>query len=305
MWRLSSVCLIAVLSIGNGVNPSQAPQHSPKINAQVKPNGPVQDQQKAKQEDSPLPSTLQGGVPTISDHSDSAKCGEQCEKEGTEFWPPFAGYRFKITDSLLVLFTFILAIFTGLLWRSTKKLWKEAIKASGIAQQSANAATKAADAAERTVNTMKDIAERQLRAYVSVATAEIHDLAAGLTPRAHLVIRNSGQTPAYHLIGIYGMAMEVSWDALTPPSSDPIDVTATSLAAGAPTNQFISAPRPLKDGEREALIDGSKTLWVYGEMRYRDTFNVERITEYRFQVGGKAGLSGIRMAISPEGNRET
>ena len=249
-------------------------------------------------------------LPTPDAEAKAAKEeGHRQEKASDDKW------IMRSTVWLAFVTTILAGVTTGL-WVATYRLASDAKNAAkrqaremkislGIAKRSANAATKAADAAERTVNTMKDIAERQLRAYVSVATAEIHDLTAGFTPRAHLVVRNSGQTPAYDLIGISGMAMAVSWDALTPPSSEPIEVTATSLAAGAPTDQFISAPRPLKAGEREALIDGSKTLWVYGKMRYRDTFKVERITEYRFQVGGKAGLSGNRMAICPEGNRET
>lgn len=167
------------------------------------------------------------------------------------------------------------------------------------------ATEKAANAAERTVSTMKDTAERQLRAYVSIATIEITDLKAGLTPIAHVVVRNYGQTPAYELTSIQGMSMGVSWDALTPPSPEPIEVTATSLAPSAIVEQDISAPRPLVADEREALLDGSKTLWVYGEMRYKDAFKIERFTEFRYQVGGKARLRKTHMAISPDGNRET
>lgn len=209
---------------------------------------------------------------------------------------------------LLALLTFGLVVVGGC--QLVLFLWQLRLIRESLAdtKKAADAANKSADAAERTVNTMKDTAIRQLRAYVSVSVAEIEDVITGFIPRAHLAVKNFGQTPAYDLIGIGGMAMGVSWETLTPPSSEPIEVTKTSLAAGAITIQVISGKRPLRPGEREALLDGSKTLWVYGEMRYRDTFDIERITEYRFQVGGGVGLNPLnekQLAVSPEGNRET
>jgi hypothetical protein len=42
--------------------------------------------------------------------------------EGTEFWPPIFGYRLKVTDTLVALFTALLFIATWLLWLATKKL---------------------------------------------------------------------------------------------------------------------------------------------------------------------------------------
>jgi hypothetical protein len=60
--------------------------------------------------------------------------------EGTEFWSPFYGYRVKITDSLLVLFTLLLFFATLALWLSTRRL----------------------------VNNADDTARAQLRAYVGI-----------------------------------------------------------------------------------------------------------------------------------------
>jgi hypothetical protein len=87
-------------------------------------------------------------LPAVSNGSDAKKKGEQSSVEGTEFWPSFLGFRFKVTDSLLVLFTAVLAVFTGLLWHSTKKLWKETEAAGGTAKVAADAAKRAAEVAE-------------------------------------------------------------------------------------------------------------------------------------------------------------
>jgi hypothetical protein len=48
----------------------------------------------------------------------------QFSKEGTEFLPPLRGYRLKVTDTLLAVFTGLLFIATLLLWRSSERAFK-------------------------------------------------------------------------------------------------------------------------------------------------------------------------------------
>lgn len=52
----------------------------------------------------------------------TAKNPDQTEDKGTEFWPPLNGYRLKITDTLLVVFTCLLFLATVGLWRATRNL---------------------------------------------------------------------------------------------------------------------------------------------------------------------------------------
>jgi len=78
---------------------------------------------------------------------------------------------------------------------------------------------------------MKDTAERQLRAYVSVDSAEMIDLTAGFTPAALLRVKNSGQTPAYNLTGIDGIAIGESLVKLPPPTGSTA-MSKSSLSAG-------------------------------------------------------------------------
>lgn len=59
---------------------------------------------------------------------------QQPEGNGTEFWPTLLGYRFKITDSLLVIFTAILAASTILLWISTNRLANETATSINLAR---------------------------------------------------------------------------------------------------------------------------------------------------------------------------
>jgi hypothetical protein len=62
-------------------------------------------------------------VAAVSDKGHASGHGEKAEEDGTEFWPSVFGLRIKITDSLLVAFTFGLTVFTGLLWKSTAGLF--------------------------------------------------------------------------------------------------------------------------------------------------------------------------------------
>jgi hypothetical protein len=92
----------------------QHPPYAPEVKAQQHSNRAVEGEQDAKSE---TPSA------TISDKGHTTDHGEKAEEEGSEFWPPLSGYRLKITDSLLVAFTFGLTVFTGLLWKSTSGLF--------------------------------------------------------------------------------------------------------------------------------------------------------------------------------------
>jgi hypothetical protein len=91
------------------------------------------------------------------------------EDEGTEFWSPLSGYRIKITDSLLVIFTFGLFMATLYLWRATMRLVTDAEKT----------------------------AERQLRAYMTVEPGGFIAWSAGVQGRAAINAKNVGSTPAY------------------------------------------------------------------------------------------------------------
>jgi hypothetical protein len=86
--------------------------------------------------------------------------------EGTEFWPAIFGYRLKVTDTLLALFTFCLFVATLYLWSATKQL---------------------VVGAERT-------AERQLRAYVYVRKTNFKAADDG-TLKISYRIENFGHTP--------------------------------------------------------------------------------------------------------------
>jgi hypothetical protein len=194
MWCLAGLFLATFLFLGNGIIPSQPPpQQAPQIKPDIKSNSAIQNQENSKPHESDLPATPPASHLAISHDSNPAENGEDGDEKGTEFWSPLSGYRFKITDSLLVLFTLVLAVFTGLLWNSTKKLWKEAEAASAIATKSAHSAEKAADAAY--------IASIPILSPQIIDTASLHPpipFFAGAHPftsSIKLVFDNYGKTP--------------------------------------------------------------------------------------------------------------
>ena len=96
--------------------------------------------------------------------SPSKSVEEHSGEMGNEFWPPIFGYRVKVTDSLLV-------IFTSLLWIATRGLVKGADKN----------------------------AEKQLRAYLTVIIGSATYQETGKDVRFAGIPRlvNNGNTPAH------------------------------------------------------------------------------------------------------------
>jgi len=135
----TSLCLVLTLS-------AQAPPpvNRPTIQTEQKADRAIQNHQ------APKPET-QGGPPTPAEPpslpppNHATNDSEQRGEEGTEFWPSFGGYRVKITDSLLVLFTAVLAIVTGGLHVSTKRLWLDSREQTRIQSETREIALAALD----------------------------------------------------------------------------------------------------------------------------------------------------------------
>jgi hypothetical protein len=53
----------------------------------------------------------------------------------------------------------------------------------------------------------------------------------------------------------------------------------------------------------EAVEDGKKVFFVFGEIQYRDAFDRERFTKFRFHHNNTA--SGDTLLVSEVGNEET
>jgi hypothetical protein len=171
----------------------------------------------------------------------------------------------------------VLAIFTAVLAVVSMSQISLLIRADKTARLAANAAEKAAIATEASVATMKDTAQRQLRAYVGVEHA---DLLPGRVAR--LVIKNTGQTPAYD----FAVAVMSTVDDYPTPTallSDEITPGGPRATLGADSVREKEIPfATVPDHEVDGFRDGTRVLYVYGRLAYRDVFNEDRWTTFRY-----------------------
>lgn len=156
-------------------------------------------------------------------------------------------------------------------------------------------------AMERQEATAKDTAERQLRAYVNIDTGKLEGLASGAFPEAVVTVSNSGQTPAYNVTVVGGIALGASFPTLPSPVPPPV-VTAATISPGASVAHVVRTPRALTTSDLTNLREGSRTLYVYGEIHYHDIYTKQRKTTYRLLIGGPVGTADGRLAVADEGN---
>ncbi len=149
---------------------------------------------------------------------------------------------------------------------------------------------KSADAARDYARIASDTAQRQLRAYVNVDSAAI-DLTHPAAPKATVVFKNFGHTPAYDVQIWIHMWIEVhplAIDLPTPPAN--FRMGKDILAPGRPRISQITKYPPVSPEAVPLLGTPQGTIYVYGEVRYRDAFGNDRWTKYRLIWGGPEGV---------------
>jgi len=154
-------------------------------------------------------------------------------------------------------------------------------------------------------------ARRQLRAYVFVSSAKVTNVIDddGM-PKAVVVIKNSGQTPAYDLLNATGFTANTypSLPTLKLTIADEdfsISKTRISLGPKDTSISITTADRKLTEQQWASIADGTGAVYVYGEIRYRDVFGKNQRTRYRLMMGGAVGVSGGQLTGCEEGNEAT
>jgi uncharacterized protein YjeT (DUF2065 family) len=164
----------------------------------------------------------------------------------------------SLATGLLAVITGLLAFFTYRLWRSTGRLVEDAAKT----------------------------AERQLRAYVLPVDSWFTIDDKGLFT-FQIAIENSGQTPAYEMqawIQVEKREYPLKGE-LAPIAAQ----SKTFLAAKGKTYLATSfpEPNPLTQEEYSRIVLGSMAIYVFGEVKYLDTFRKEaRTTRFRMMCLG-------------------
>jgi negative regulator of sigma E activity len=180
-----------------------------------------------------------------------------------------------------------------LLWRTlvyTKSAADAAIDAAKHGRTAAIAATHAVGVAVRQADISQDTAERQLRAYVSVASKRRPALKIGAIPEARLVVQNHGQTPAYNAwTWVAGRVMEADAaldDAMPslPPGKEFGPGSKTTIHYGQEIGIRGHASHPLTTEEWQSILQDEFRFFVWGEVHYLDAFKKRQVTKFRLDI---------------------
>lgn len=183
------------------------------------------------------------------------------EDEGTEFWPTFYGYRLKITDTILSIFTALLFFATLALWWSTRRLVKGA----------------------------EETAERQLRAYICVKAVTLMNFNVGSQPIFRVTFENTGQTPAYNVRS----CIKMETFEIPLPEELPEQLTREvgfNLGAGQPSEIREPINVVIMQDDIVALTSNKIAIIAWGKIIYEDIFGKTYYTNVRCMYGGEAGV---------------
>ena len=212
-WLLPLIVLlafagtVATLSPSSSVLEERHSEEGPQVKPQEEAHSAVNDQHHSEDFSKNFVLTLSITTGSAGKH-DSANNGEHGSEEGTEFWPSFLGYRLKITDSLLVVFTLALALFTYRLWKSTHNLWRSAENQlqefrRSLGHSETVAAQQTADTKEsiKAAQRSADAAQGSLRPWVIAEFKVVHLSrdSSGVHIGMHITTRNLGRSPAQYV----------------------------------------------------------------------------------------------------------
>jgi hypothetical protein len=139
---------------------------------------------------------------------------------------------------------------------------------------------------------MQDTATRQLRAYVTGVRVEVH----GRGPICvHVIIKNSGQTPAKN---VRVKKVYVSWrpiEAGAASEANPTKILPECQAVLASGQEFCLIPN-CDDVNREKQKHKTQYLDVSGEIHYEDIYDVKHESTFHFTQDDKCESSEMRLA---------
>lgn len=298
-------CLIAstplVAQQVDGVN---QPGGTNATSAQENPEPP------SEAEPTPRRSTLQDAINRVGDAIESvaskpepADQRERAEKDLSAQskmadWAEKMGWIAGIQATL----TLLTLIF---IWQTLRYTADQA-NAANISAEQAIHATEAAQAA---VESAERTSVAQLRAYLTINSGGVNNVAEKQIPEGFIEILNTGQTPAKNVAHVVGVEV-----ADYPPPLDfdfSIDWIASYsrsvIGPGTPMKGSALADAPLTASDLEKLKNGESAVYVWAEIRYFDGFHEQdRVTHYRAfctstNIKGKIGF----ISPMPDGNDYT
>jgi hypothetical protein len=236
-------------------------------------------------------------APQPSEQQSNTQTNEKKQGENQHTLRGFVSFLFPDAISI---FTFWLVVATIVLGVIAYVQIEFLRKAEAISSQAANAAKQAADAARDSVNLAGDTAEKQLRAYLFVQGSEAPDIDEWDGKGLGVILKNYGQTPAYDVHFWHGLALKelplTSALPVPPPKID--NPTKTVLNPGQEMTLPLRAPRQLTPAERQAVLAQTSTIYVFGEIYYRDIFKKDHVAKFRMHYeivpAGPGTFRGMR-----------
>ena len=186
-------------------------------------------------------------------------------------------------DLIVALGTIWIAIFTGTLWHATTNLWRSTDRLAFGTERSA---------------------ERQLRAYVFLDPVDeftfVRRPSTIATVEVEIHVKNLGATPAHEVVADSWMTMDVwpmpqEFSFVGPPGTEP--TTKSVLPPGGTVHFHTGTSRPFSDAELAEIQNGNRRLYIFGQIRYTDTFNRPHWTNF-CQASTALGREGFRTAMA-------
>jgi hypothetical protein len=149
-----------------------------------------------------------------------------------------------------------------------------------------------------------DNGHRQLRAYIFPDQANL--IWQTVKPMvAEIIIKNSGQTPAYRLST--ATAVMVGDNPLQGDLRVPVMLPNHTVVPPAGNYALsISLAQPLTADQLRGVQKGAQAIYAIGEIAYEDAFGECRMTRFRFSYSGPGADIGSKVGLSylDEGNTE-
>jgi hypothetical protein len=146
---------------------------------------------------------------------------------------------------------------------------------------------KAGEQTDKLIETMRDTAIREQRAYVCLSHAKI-EFRQERAPEIQVYMKNFGKTPAYDVrwwIHVWIAEYPLREKLPEPPSTFQ---TAVSIFApgGDPHIMVTRHDPPIPEDMMSHVGTEKGTIFVYGKVIYKDAFGNNRFTNYRLTYGG-------------------
>jgi hypothetical protein len=228
------------------------------------------------------PSTLSARPGDPEETGPSSEPGEHNGRSGAEWALVRATWG-------LVAVTFFLFVYTARLFGATKSLSEEA---KATADRQASEVRESLNISRQTVETMDRTAEQQLRAYVFAISGSIEGAFSATGGKVVVVLKNSGQTPAYDCTVRYDTRIVSDAQSCTQDEPARVGQSRGDIAPHEAKRMTIGL-RALDAVEKAALktVGGGAIMYVFGRIEYTDAFKKQRSQGFCYAFGGIFGAA--------------